>query len=171
MTAFGHVELTAEELPDELRFRVDREYGWFTSAVLTTVSVAGLIVSSMVSDRGTRFGIAITAGTILFFTAIATLFALKHPRRTTQLSVTREYLVATGAGLGWTLPWSSSKVMIAVSTIKSLDYITGQDDTGLYLRCGSWARTCVLPGLHREQTKSVIDAILRRFPEIGSTKP
>ncbi len=170
MTAFGRAELTFQELQDELRFRVDRENGWFMLCAFPGLSFAALLVAFAVPDRGAAFGIAITAGTCLLVSVIMAAAALKHSIRTTTLSVTNRAFEARGAGLGWFPAFGESEVAVPVPEITSFGYSPSTEDepSGFEVRCGFWKCVILLPGLSLEQTNSVTDAILRKFPEIGA---
>lgn len=169
MTAFGHAELTVKELPDELQFRVNREHGWFMLVALPAICLFAALVSFAVPDRETGFGIALTCGFCFLVSAILAAVYLKQGVRTTTLSVTSQLFEAKGAGLGSFLSFGSSRVVIRVPQISAIRYTSGDDDpSGLEVRCGFWKSKVLLPGLDREQTRTVIDAISRRFPEIGA---
>jgi hypothetical protein len=168
MNAFGHTELTVNELPDRLQFRVDREAGWAPAAVLLIVSTGFMIFSLTISVPTLRYTFAaVTAG---FFVWIGiTLVRNLKKIDTTTLSVTSESLVATGAGLRW-LGSGNSTSCVPTAEIRSMGYETGGEDdpSGLYVSCGFWKNRCLLPGLNRQQCTAVTIAIVRRFPEIGS---
>jgi hypothetical protein len=170
MRAFGQTDLTIEELPDELQFRVDSGHGWFMMFAFPGLALAAVLVSLAVPDSGTAFGIALTAGTCLLVSAILTVVSLKQGTRTTTLSVTSGLFEARGAGLGAFYSFGSGRVVVQVVAIRSLGYAPGGDGepSGFEVRCGSWKGKVLLPGLNRHQTRTVTDAILRRFPEIGS---
>jgi hypothetical protein len=168
MKAFGHIELTIKELPDELRFRVDNESGWFGLVVLLLVGFAFLIWALTMPLPGLKVAFGLFALTEIVGVGIATSRKLKR-EDTTTLSVTNQNFVATGDGLA--APFSrNTSVTIAASEVKAIQFIDGGENTttGLWLSTSYWKSSCVLPGLNRQQCTAVTVAIVRRFPQIGA---
>jgi len=170
MTAFGQSEFTAAESPGELQFRVDNYHGWVILFAFPALCLVAVLIALALPSFGTRVGLAGTAGFCFLVWAILIAVSLKPGARTTTLSVTSQSLVATGAGLGSFLGIGRSKVVIQASEITRLGHTSGDDysPSGFEVQCGFWKSKLVLPGLNREQCRTVADAILRRFPEIAS---
>lgn len=176
MTVFGTTKLTISELPDELRFHIDREFGWFQLAGLPLLGFALLIFSLRLPGFGLRITLASIAIFSLLVTAIGLVLARKQDR-TTDLTVTSQTFVATGYGLGVAVEHSPGsilssrayKAVVPLSEVRWLEYAHGDEDSydGLYANLGHWKR-CILPGLNRKQCKQAITAIQQRFPQIGS---
>jgi hypothetical protein len=158
MRVFGHVEITTVDLPDELQFRMVREYGVFNvifQAALTIYvlwwvwkwqadSVMGLVPS--------LFAVIIILG----------LLANWFHGRTTTLRVTSRELVATG-NLNRML---TTEVRVAAYEMEAIGYHMGGEDepSGLCTKRG-WKHTCLLPGVSRKQARMITDAISLKFPQ------
>jgi hypothetical protein len=172
MEAFGHLELTVQEQPDELLFRIDREYGWAGRVALPAACVAMLMISLFLTDTGMRISLA---GVALFMLAVwggVTLFrpaSDRSPIQTTILSVTSQRLEASGVLDRGTAFGRRSKIVVPASEVRKIAYGMGSEDAegGLYVAVSFWKSECMLPGLNREQCKLVAERIARRFPEIG----
>lgn len=166
---FINVELTTTELSNELQFRVDRRMGSFFQVTYPLICVVLVILCSLVvftqeCPPDWSVGIDIGAGINLAAWPFMMLLARKNP--TTKLSVTSQRFLASGRGVGPN-PWSCGTENLPVSEVSWIGYLASQP-TGLYLSRGFMENTCVLPGLNRELSNSVIDAIVRRFPEYKS---
>jgi hypothetical protein len=169
MAAMFNFVLTTEELPGELRFQVDREVGSLLRVTYPVICVVLAVLCSLIAltqeyPPDWSVGIAIGAGINLVAWPILLVIARKNP--TTKLSVTSQRFLASGRGVG-PHPWSSGSADLPVSEVDWIGYLASQP-SGLYLSCGFMQNTCVLPGLSREQTSSVANAIVRRFPECQS---
>jgi hypothetical protein len=167
-TMFNYV-LTTNEFPGELQFRVDREIGSFFRVTYPSICVVLGILCSLVAltqENPPAWSIGIAIGAAINFVAWPFLMLLARKNPTTKLSVTSQRFLASGRGVGQS-PWSFGTANLPLSEVSWIGYLPGQP-TGLYLSCGFMRNTCVLPGLNREVTHSVIDAIVRRFPECKS---
>lgn len=174
MKAFGHVELTTEELPDGLRFRVERTQGWFVplAAIFTLLGV--LLIFAFRHDPGLFFGLAVVAA--VGVAGLAIRWAVTRDLiYTTILTVTSQSFIAEGDGIRprWKNRHRSSNLVVPVAGIKKIGYQSGGEDApcGLYLNCGFFNNSCVLPGLNPVHARAVTTAILRRFPELGPKMP
>lgn len=164
MSAFARIDLTVTELPDELRFRVDREEGWVGRIALPVVFCAVLIFTLTLRNSTLRIGGACGMALGILYLAIN-----RTRPSSTDLSVTSRGFHATGyLGIG-VVPFYRASVKVPADRVRSLVYGTGDDSSpgGLHLDCGVWNKECVLPGLNRERTQAVVETILRRFPQFG----
>ena len=171
MSAFGHTELTTNELPDELQFRVDTEPGWFPPLLFVLLCFALPLVAWKASPPGDRLVLSLLALGFAVFMGFVTATKWENVA-TTKLSVTSQNIVATGNFTGSFLSNSQKTITVQVSEVRKIGYQMGGEDTpsGLYVSCGFFKNKCVLPGLNRQQAKAVTEAIQRRFPEIGTKK-
>jgi hypothetical protein len=168
MNAFFYSELSTSELPNELRFSVDRKTGWFFLVVWPTILAVLLAVCLIViftQEYPPDWSIGIAIGAAINLVALPIMLALARRRSTTALSVTDQRLAAKGRGVG-SSPFLSSTVNIPLSEVSWLGYLPS-NTPGLYVSCGLMKNDCILPGLDGEQASTVTDAIARRFPQIG----
>jgi hypothetical protein len=174
MKAFGQIDLTTNELPDGLQFRVVRMQGWFVPLSAIFLLLGCLLIFAFRYDPGLLFGLAVAASAVVAAVAIGWAVTCQ-PIYTTTLIVTTQSFTAEGdgLGLGWTAIGGSGVVVVPVAEIKKVEYQSGgeSDPCGLYLNCGFLKNRCVLPGLNPQHTRIVTDAILHRFPELGPKIP
>lgn len=171
MKAFGRLEVTTTELPDELCFRVEQEFGWVPLAALPgiflgMVAISPFLDSPWVSISIGLFGLAVIGVVMIFAPPSA-----RKGRRTTTLSVTSQRLEVTGAVQeGWPFGRRRPPIVVLVSELQAIEYVMGGEDTsrGLYARKSWWKSECLLPGLSRLQCNVVTEGILSRFPEIAA---
>jgi hypothetical protein len=165
MKARGYTVLTAVELSDELQFTVVRYDGWLNVIAIPITFLFPIYILWQSWAYRSSWVVA------LFFLILILLSSdvrrqaswLIHGR-TTRLSVTNCEFVATGN----ILRLFSNAVRVPTSEARKLSYWTWLGSDGLYVNRAR-SPICVLPGLGEIQTKSVIDTIFRRFPEMEST--
>jgi hypothetical protein len=166
MNAIGNTELTSNELPGQLEFRVDSTRGWLVFLILVILPLGFLIASLFVSVPNLRLTFSLLS---LGWLAWMLILAQRSWNRTdtTTLTVTGQLFTAKGAGLKWS---RSATVVVPTSEVKSFGFASGGEDepSGLYVSCSFWNSKCLLPGLTRQQGNAVAVAIARRFPEIAS---
>ncbi|WP_348262337.1 hypothetical protein P8935_21385 [Telmatobacter sp. DSM 110680] len=158
MSLVSKVELKTVELPDALEFTVSREDGLLESVAFP---VFAFFVLWMFWRMGTLW-IHILAGIAAASTSL-TLLVNWIQGGETKLRVTRDEIRAEG-NLGQLF---STSVTIPATDVTSIRFDNGGDGgiSGLYVRHG-WRFTPVLPRLTAEQSKTVIEAIRQKFPEI-----
>ncbi len=167
--AFFNFDFTATELADELQFRVDRKIGSFFLVTFPAICVVLLVLCSLVAftaENAPEWSVGIAIGAAINLVAWPILMLIARANPTTKLSVTRERFLACGRGVGPN-PWSSGSATLPFSEVSWIGYLPSQPP-GLYLSSGFMRNTCVLPGLNREATNSVMGQIVRRFPECQS---
>jgi hypothetical protein len=167
--AFFTFELTTTDLAKELQFRVDRKIGSFFLVTYPAICVVLLVLCSLVAftaEDPPQWSVGIAIGTAINLVAWPILMLIARANPTTKLSVTSERFLASGRGVGAN-PWNSGTADLPVAEVNWIGYLPSQPP-GLYLSRGFMQNTCVLPGLNREMTNSVIDVIVGRFPECQS---
>jgi len=169
MKAHGYTELTTTELPDEMRFRVVRHYGWveivFGSILCIALLTSLVMFGVLVLKRHDWLGHAGIFLTVLVFASYDHYFIRWLHGRTTELRVKSDELVVTG-NLGRLF---LKRMSLQASKVVWLGYIHDFYSDGLTVEYDDDKAPpiiCVLPGLDREQAESTADAILRRFPNI-----
>jgi hypothetical protein len=151
----GENGITTVELPAELQFRVVCRPEWAERIV--EVGSLGLVVWTGWKWPNLWFRIGAAFG-------ILALLANWLQGRETQLSVTAWEVAARG-NIGRLF---RTDLVVPVADINSVEYFVGDEGKppGLYVM-QRWARTCLLPGLNEAEANGIVDAILRKFPEIG----
>jgi hypothetical protein len=167
MSFFVSVELTSSERHGELRFCAERRIGAALSVGYPLVSFLVMSVAAIfwfTEEYPSQAAVGIAIGAAINLAASPFTIALGRMNRTTTLSVTSQRLTASGRGVG-SGTFRSSSVAVPVSEVRWIGYLPDAS-RGLYLSTGFLDNPCLLPGLSREQCRSVLDAILRRFPEM-----
>jgi len=156
MALLGRTELTTVELPNALEFTIIGEHGWLE---LIAMPAGILFVSWMFWRIDTPFTRIIVA--IIVVSTAASAIASWIQGGSTKLRVTQEELFAEG-NLNKLF---TTEIRIPASEIESLGYMVGDEGEpgGFYVN-RRWSRTCVLPGLNRDQGASVTNAIFKKFP-------
>lgn len=169
MKALIYCELTVRELPNELQFRVDRFMGWFFKTTWPIIFAVLLVLCSAVvflNEYPPDWSVGIAIGSAINLVLWPLFFVLARRNPTTTLSVTADRFAAAGRGVGST-QWGSAAVEIPISKADWIGFVAG-NAPGLYLSRSLSENTCLLPGLDREQARSVTEAIIRRFPDLRS---
>ncbi len=155
MRIFGQTEIQTFDSDSELTFIATRQRGWADYSIVPFC----IGISVVVWAQGSQ-----VFALLCFVFGGAALISkwVQGPSR--RLSVTPHQIIADG-NLQKTF---GSEIKIPATEVKSIDYAVGSknEPSGLYVRHG-WSRSCVLPGISREQAVSIRDAIERKFPEIG----
>jgi hypothetical protein len=163
MNVFFYHELSSTTLVDKLEFQVERKMGrgirvYYPLACLALLVVCGSVALAQEYPPDWSVGIAI--GAAINLVAFPFLLMLGRANRFTTLTVSRDYLTAKGRGVGPS-PWGSGAESIPLAQIRWIGLI---GRTGLFVSQGITQNTCVLPMVDAAEAKSVIAAMLRRFP-------
>lgn len=154
MNAFGKRTLQTIETPDEIQFILVRQGGWATQLLSVTV-ILGFFWEALRSSN--------LMWCIFCLVGVFVLIADRLHGNTTQLQVTRTELTARG-NLSRAF---QDRFAIDVAAVKSIGYQSGgeNDSSGLYVT-GYLQNFCVLPGINREESRHVVEAIYRKFPDM-----
>lgn len=160
-----HFELSLNSSADRLEFKAERKLGLGILAIYPIVSfilfvLCGIVALSQEYPPDWSVGIAIGAAISLL--AYPFLVLLGRVNRFAVLTADKDYLAATGRGVGKS-PWGSSSVRISIAQVEWLGYLAGSV-RGLHASLGPMRNICLLAGISREQATGVISAIADRFP-------
>jgi hypothetical protein len=164
MRARGYAELTTTELPDELQFRVVHHDGWINLIAVPIICLFPFYFLWQGWKHRNSWQLVVD-----FLIFVLLLTNIRRPvakwlhGRATKLTVTSREFVATGN----LVRLFTSAIKMPMSEARKLSYWTWNGSDGLYVNRGQ-SIICLLPGLNESQTKTAINAIFGRFPEIES---
>jgi hypothetical protein len=157
------VQLTTTDLQDELLFRVVRHaslYDWFYRIVPPALAISTFFIPRFHHDWVFR------ALIIVSMIGSTKLYWLRG--RMTELRVTGDRLIASGN----LQDLFSARKSVPASEVDwmGFDSIAGGNPGGFVVDSEN-GRIRVFPGLNREQSEAIVDAILQRFPSIRPNFP